>query len=547
MAKGPESNKKSKTIHVLYIPGGGVRGIIPVMLLERLEELTEMRAVELFQAFDSVSTGSIITAGINCGLSAKSMRTLFQEHAPRFFPEIPARMMKMITGTTFNTLATYTDPAKADNDILAEIKKIAATLPSLLPETPIETIKKIDDLATQKWLTKSAKKKALRLCDTLKPKTPEAEKTLGDLREHLGIRQTNGVMSIVFRQSALLGMESIKWLWAHDYLFNPEIPKAVFKKAYGDTRISDCLRSTYISTYDINRGEVKTTYCRKKDFFALEAESGCMKSSSDLLLWDAVMASIANPAGYPPHETEDNSVCTDKAIAHTPLMCITDILKNKPADTNVRLIILGTGHYFSKDTEHSLQKETYANYGLLGNIIRHKETAEIEAYSMSSARKVLKMALGAQNIIELSPRLSARHPREDATVPNSNPLDSSEDNIRRIEKRTETYMQEEDRKIRHIAYMLVKNLYDIGYMPLEKYVRVIQKLGSSAGEDVPDPIPDNISVEDIKEAFAQEAAKLERIFPPVFVDEEDEPADDSIFTTNRNGCGKCPPPLSLEQ
>lgn len=541
MAREPESNKKCKTIHVLYIPGGGVRGVIPVMLLERLEELTETRAVELFQAFDSVSTGSIITAGVNCGLSATTMRELFKGHAPRFFPDIPARMMKMITGNIFNTLATYTDPIKADSDMLTGIKAATKLLPSLLPDASAEAVQKIDDLATQRWFTKSAQKKVLRLCDTLKPKTPEAEKVIGDLREHLGIRQTTGVMSAVFRQSALLGMEAIKQLWANNYFFDSEIPKAVFKEAYGDTRISDCLRSTYISTYDINRGEVKTTYCRKRNFFALEAGAPCAKTSSDLLLRDAVMASIANPAGYEPHVTEDGSVCTDKAIAHTPLMCITDILKNKPSDANVRLIILGTGHYFSNNIEQSLQKETYANYGLLGNIIRGKETAEIEAYSMSSARKVLNMALGSQNIIELSPRLSARHPREDATVPNTNPLDASPDNIQKIEQRTEMYIREEDRKIRHVAYMLVKNLYDMGQMPIEKYLRVIKKLGTLAGEDIPDPAP-NMSAEDIKEAFAREAAKLERIFPPTSVDDEEdgEPVNDQIFTRRHNGCSECP-------
>lgn len=55
------------------------------------------------------------------------------------------------------------------------------------------------------------------------------------------------------------------------------------------------------------------------------------------------MASTANPFAYPPHITEDKTLCIDKAIVHTPIYCVNDILANKPENADVKLVILGTG------------------------------------------------------------------------------------------------------------------------------------------------------------------------------------------------------------
>ncbi len=54
-----------KRVKVLAVDGGGIRGIIPAMVLARIEELTGKRACELFDLIAGTSTGGIIALGVN--------------------------------------------------------------------------------------------------------------------------------------------------------------------------------------------------------------------------------------------------------------------------------------------------------------------------------------------------------------------------------------------------------------------------------------------------------------------------------------------------
>jgi patatin-like phospholipase/acyl hydrolase len=56
---------KSRRVKVLAIDGGGIRGIIPALVLARIEELTGKRACELFDLIAGTSTGGIIALGVN--------------------------------------------------------------------------------------------------------------------------------------------------------------------------------------------------------------------------------------------------------------------------------------------------------------------------------------------------------------------------------------------------------------------------------------------------------------------------------------------------
>jgi uncharacterized protein len=58
-------DEKSKRVRVLAIDGGGIRGIIPALVLARIEELTGRRACELFDLIAGTSTGGIIALGVN--------------------------------------------------------------------------------------------------------------------------------------------------------------------------------------------------------------------------------------------------------------------------------------------------------------------------------------------------------------------------------------------------------------------------------------------------------------------------------------------------
>jgi predicted acylesterase/phospholipase RssA len=76
---------------ILALDGGGVRGIVSVAFLERLEEViasTEGRPTILGDWFDLVggtSTGAIIAAAVALGFRAAEIRRLYEELAPRVF------------------------------------------------------------------------------------------------------------------------------------------------------------------------------------------------------------------------------------------------------------------------------------------------------------------------------------------------------------------------------------------------------------------------------------------------------------------------------
>lgn len=54
-----------KKPRVLSIDGGGVRGIIPASVLDRIEQATQLPICQLFDVFTATSTGTIITSGLN--------------------------------------------------------------------------------------------------------------------------------------------------------------------------------------------------------------------------------------------------------------------------------------------------------------------------------------------------------------------------------------------------------------------------------------------------------------------------------------------------
>ncbi|MDJ0736642.1 MAG: patatin-like phospholipase family protein [Nostocaceae cyanobacterium] len=53
-----------KTIKILSIDGGGIRGIIPAVILSEIEEKTGKRIAELFDFIAGTSTGGILTLGL---------------------------------------------------------------------------------------------------------------------------------------------------------------------------------------------------------------------------------------------------------------------------------------------------------------------------------------------------------------------------------------------------------------------------------------------------------------------------------------------------
>ncbi|MCO1335991.1 patatin-like phospholipase family protein [Microbulbifer sp. OS29] len=65
LIKNNESLRSKDTINILIIDGGGIRGLIPLYIIQHIEEQTGKPIDELFDIFSGVSTGAIIATGLN--------------------------------------------------------------------------------------------------------------------------------------------------------------------------------------------------------------------------------------------------------------------------------------------------------------------------------------------------------------------------------------------------------------------------------------------------------------------------------------------------
>jgi len=74
---------------ILSVDGGGIRGIIPLACLARLEALKGKPSRELFDMVVGTSTGAIIAAGIALGLDAGRILGLYRDLALKAFQRLP--------------------------------------------------------------------------------------------------------------------------------------------------------------------------------------------------------------------------------------------------------------------------------------------------------------------------------------------------------------------------------------------------------------------------------------------------------------------------
>ena len=74
-----------KIIRILSIDGGGIRGIIPARILQRIEEATGKKARELFHMIAGTSTGGIIGCGLTIGKTARPMGDLYAAQGGEIF------------------------------------------------------------------------------------------------------------------------------------------------------------------------------------------------------------------------------------------------------------------------------------------------------------------------------------------------------------------------------------------------------------------------------------------------------------------------------
>ena len=78
------SEKQKAPIRLLSIDGGGILGLIPLILMQRLEGQRSgfLDSVDLLAG---TSTGGIIALGLACGMPIEKIRELYEKQGPRIF------------------------------------------------------------------------------------------------------------------------------------------------------------------------------------------------------------------------------------------------------------------------------------------------------------------------------------------------------------------------------------------------------------------------------------------------------------------------------
>lgn len=99
-------NKKFK---ILSIDGGGIRGLIPAVVLSELEvELQEEEpGKKLYEHFDLIcgtSTGAILAIGISLGIPAKDLAKFYEDNAKLIFPRFSLRFLPSKCRALFSSI-----------------------------------------------------------------------------------------------------------------------------------------------------------------------------------------------------------------------------------------------------------------------------------------------------------------------------------------------------------------------------------------------------------------------------------------------------------
>lgn len=105
MANQAHINTGSKVRRVLSVDGGGIRGIIPAMVIAQIERMTKKPAHELFDLMVGTSTGGILTLGLSrpgegrpAQFSARRVVRLYEEQGGAIFARSLWRKVRSVGG-----------------------------------------------------------------------------------------------------------------------------------------------------------------------------------------------------------------------------------------------------------------------------------------------------------------------------------------------------------------------------------------------------------------------------------------------------------------
>ena len=116
----PPSDSQKDTRFLLCIDGGGMRGIIPVMVLLHLSELLKEKSfsgnmISLFDMISGTSTGGLIALALSCQnkLNLKDLSDAYMSLGDEIFPEKPSGIRK------FKLISEDKYPPEGINNVLS--------------------------------------------------------------------------------------------------------------------------------------------------------------------------------------------------------------------------------------------------------------------------------------------------------------------------------------------------------------------------------------------------------------------------------------------
>jgi patatin-like phospholipase/acyl hydrolase len=119
-------------VRVLSIDGGGIRGIIPALVLEEVERRAGRRVFELFDLIAGTSTGAILACALCApdALAASRVVALYEEEGPEIFDRSIFQRIRSANGL----LDEKYDSAALDRTLarFLEDKRLSQTRPDLL-------------------------------------------------------------------------------------------------------------------------------------------------------------------------------------------------------------------------------------------------------------------------------------------------------------------------------------------------------------------------------------------------------------------------------
>jgi uncharacterized protein len=123
---------------ILSIDGGGIRGIIPLAALVKVEARYGKPAREIFDFLAGTSTGSVIAAGLALGISARGLLSLYRNLARQAFQRLP----------WWQTIANLGNHRYSTAFIESTLNEIGADLP--LNQLPLDVMISAKNLRTSR-------------------------------------------------------------------------------------------------------------------------------------------------------------------------------------------------------------------------------------------------------------------------------------------------------------------------------------------------------------------------------------------------------------